>query len=98
MIRCMIDGKKIRDRRELHEALAAGLDFPEWYGGNLDALYDCLTEPVDRALKIQNFQALFQALGPYAHRFFKVVAGAAQENPSFSLEWEPGETPLEHEK
>lgn len=28
----------------LHAALAEALDFPDWYGGNLDALYDCLTD------------------------------------------------------
>ena len=88
---CIVDGKKIRDRRELHEALAAGLDLPAWYGGNLDALYDCLTEPVERMLKIQNFQDLARTLGPYAHRFFKVAADAARENPRFHLELEDPE-------
>lgn len=32
---------------DLESALAAlgwGLDFPKWYGQNLDALYDCLTD------------------------------------------------------
>ena len=28
----------------LHSALAEVLDFPDWYGSNLDALYDCLTD------------------------------------------------------
>ena len=30
--------------RELQALLADQLDFPDWYGHNLDALYDCLTE------------------------------------------------------
>lgn len=25
--------------------LGSALDFPSWYGGNFDALYDCLTDP-----------------------------------------------------
>lgn len=29
---------------QLHDALALALDFPTWYGRNLDALYDCLTQ------------------------------------------------------
>jgi hypothetical protein len=32
----------------MHEALlqlGSALNFPKWYGANLDALYDCLTDP-----------------------------------------------------
>lgn len=28
----------------LHALLARELAFPQWYGNNLDALYDCLTD------------------------------------------------------
>ena len=31
-------------REALHAAIAQALSFPEWYGHNLDALYDCLTD------------------------------------------------------
>lgn len=86
MIQCILDGKKIRDRRELHGVLAAGLDFPDWYGGNLDSLYDCLTEPAERKLIVVNSRELTEALGPYAHRFLQVLTDASRENPSFSLE------------
>ena len=33
-----------RAAEDLHRALAEGLHFPAWYGGNLDALHDCLTD------------------------------------------------------
>ena len=92
MIQCILDGKKIRDRRELHEALAAGLELPEWYGGNLDGLYDCLTELPDRCLKVMSAAALTESLGAYAWRFRKAVTDAARENPGFLLEWETEET------
>lgn len=29
---------------ELLQALGAALDFPDWYGANFDALFDCLCE------------------------------------------------------
>lgn len=34
----------LQDKARLHSVLAEALDFPEWYGNNLDALYDCLTD------------------------------------------------------
>lgn len=30
------------DRREVLAAIGRSLDFPDWYGANLDALWDCL--------------------------------------------------------
>ena len=34
--------EEARDRASLHAALARQLGFPDWYGGNLDALRDLL--------------------------------------------------------
>lgn len=41
----IIDLTGAENRRELHERIAQNLPVPEWYGRNLDALYDILTEP-----------------------------------------------------
>lgn len=34
----------IDTKEALHTAIAQALAFPDWYGMNLDALYDCLTD------------------------------------------------------
>ncbi len=39
-----VDLSGVRDREGLHERLRASMDLPDWYGNNLDALYDILTE------------------------------------------------------
>lgn len=39
-----IDLAKARNAASLHRILAKGLHFPDWYGGNWDALADCLTD------------------------------------------------------
>lgn len=38
----IIDCASIHSPEELHLAIADALSFPDWYGRNLDALYDCL--------------------------------------------------------
>ena len=38
----IIDGKLIKE--EGHDYLKEAFNFPDYYGKNLDALYDCLTE------------------------------------------------------
>ncbi|MCR5155266.1 MAG: barstar family protein [Butyrivibrio sp.] len=39
-----IDLKDITNKSELHRLLARELPLPDYYGSNLDALYDVLTE------------------------------------------------------
>lgn len=39
-----VDFSTIRDYWDIHRVLKDSLNFPDYYGGNLDALYDCLTD------------------------------------------------------
>ena len=84
-MRFVLDASKVADRQALHRALAEGLRFPAWYGGNLDALYDCLTdisEPVELTI------CHGAALGSYAEAFRSVLEDSAAENPNLKLIWE----------
>ena len=40
----VIDGKAAPDKASALAAIAAALSFPDYFGGNLDALYDMLTD------------------------------------------------------
>ena len=51
-----IDGKSIKN--DGHKYLKKVFDFPDYYGNNLDALYDCLTDigaPTEIRLKNKNY-------------------------------------------
>lgn len=79
---CVLDGTEIGDRGQLHEALASSLSFPEWYGRNLDALYDCLTDMREETeIRILHRDALIEGLGGYAKALEKVLQEAAAANP-----------------
>lgn len=80
-----IDGAKIQTKEELHEAFAAMLNFPEWYGRNLDALHDCLTEiREETVIHIEDFDDLEEHLPLYARIVVRVVRHACRENQSLS--------------
>ena len=39
-----VNFSKVKYYIEIHEVLKRDLDFPDYYGGNTDALWDCLTD------------------------------------------------------
>lgn len=64
--------------RELHRVIATVLQFPRWYGNNLDALYDCLTDICeDTTVRFTNWEHL----SSFAIGFRETFLDAAQENP-----------------
>ena len=75
-----------RDKGAVHAYLASSLDFPDWYGNNLDALLDCLTD-ISRPTHIAFIRMRDE--GPLARWFDKlalVLMIAARENPSVDVE------------
>ena len=88
-MRFVLDGSSVGNRETLHRVLAAGLQFPDWYGGNLDALHDCLTEITQPTeLVIRGSNALETALGSYAAAFRRVLTDSAAQNDALTVTWE----------
>lgn len=78
---CILDGKMLENKEMLHDILADALGFPDWYGRNLDALYDCLTDIHEETeIRVRNENDLIAYLGNYAVSLLKVIAMAAEEN------------------
>ena len=85
----VIDGLTIEDPEQLHDALQAALPLPEYYGRNLDALYDILTEwREDFTLRIDSCDQMLSALELYGVRFLRMLNDAANENEHFTIDLE----------
>ena len=81
----ILDGTTAPTREALHRHLARELAFPDWYGGNLDALFDCLTSVSEEVTITLDETALTESLGSYAQRVGKVLARAAEKNSNIQL-------------
>lgn len=80
MKRVILDCSGIENKRQLHEALKEALRLPEWYGHNLDALFDCLTELEEETLLVLTCWTQTD----YSSGFESVFADAAMENENFT--------------
>lgn len=73
-----IDGRKITDKATLHAYLKEQCKFPDYYGNNLDALYDVLTdrtEPLEICLEYAS--ELKEKLCGYGEAFIATLEDAA---------------------
>lgn len=82
----ILDGNMIQSKEHLHDILARELQLPDWYGHNLDALYDCLTDRFeDTVISVVNLEQLSEELQQYCRRLVRVLRDAAAENPHLHL-------------
>ena len=81
----ILDGAEIGDMSDVHAAFAAALEFPDWYGGNLDALHDLLTEPREVIVLLRDQALLREALGGKYDALMCLLHDAAAENPKLIL-------------
>lgn len=79
-----LDGNLLSDLTQVHDYLKEQLDFPEYYGKNLDALHDCLTDLSDVEITItapDQDGAIFQ-------KVLRVFKAADRENDELKVIFE----------
>ena len=82
----IIDGRKMTDKATLHTYLKEQCKFPEYYGNNLDALYDVLTDREDPLeIRLENVQELKEILCGYGEAFIETLQDAAAENKNLTI-------------
>ena len=79
-----------RTPEEIHRAIGEKLSLPEYYGGNLDALYDVLTDPHDPwHLVFRGLEAAKEKVGvKYMSRFEKMCRRATENSADVKIEFE----------
>lgn len=69
----IIDGRRMTSVESAHEYLAKTLRLPDYYGKNLDALHDCLTDlPRSVWIVLINGDRMDASLGEYAEKLRRV--------------------------
>lgn len=87
MRKITIDGTQIDNASQMHDFLKEALGLPDYYGANLDALWDGLTGWVETPLTIQweHFQESENKLGEYSQRLLELFQDAEKEVESLYL-------------
>lgn len=69
-----VDFTNIRSYADIHGGLKKSLSLPEYYGENLDALYDSLTDMVeeDTVIVIKSFDRVTALSNDYAEKMLAV--------------------------
>lgn len=81
-----IDCRGFVPRSDLHKAFADALSFPDYYGNNLDALHDCLTDISEKTrIRLLHWADAEESLGNYARSTKRAILDAATENPKLAV-------------
>ena len=86
MRKVTLDIRNIETVGALHIYLQYKLDFPAYYGRNLDALYDLLTEMGEEVGIILLAEGVKGENAAYLPRLVCVMEDAAQENEKLHIE------------
>ncbi len=82
----IINGSEIIGIADIHELLAEALDFPEYYGMNLDALHDCLGDiSEETSITITESEILTNRLGVSFEKLMRVLNDTALENDNLYI-------------
>ncbi len=81
--RCTLDCEYFTGRKDAHEYISGKLGFPEYYGGNLDALNDCLTDMVPLTITLKNADKAEE--GSYAVTLINFFKRLEEKHDDFKL-------------
>ena len=85
----VLDEKRFKGRSRAHAYLKEILNLPDYYGRNLDALYDCLGEIMEETvIVVPRIIRNKEYLGEYGQTMLQVFRDAAEENPALTIRFQ----------
>ncbi len=82
----ILNGLDIISMSDIHNIFSEELDFPEYYGRNLDALYDCLSEVTEEVeIVIEEREELSENLGISFDRLCNLLVDISEEYDNISV-------------
>ncbi|NLM57710.1 MAG: barnase inhibitor [Clostridium sp.] len=83
-----LEGKELTSKAKTHKVLKEKLELPDYYGENLNALWDCLTGWVSLPLKVvwNDFNISKKQLGNFADELLQLFFEANDEIDGFEIE------------
>lgn len=85
----IIDLSGVSDRSGFHLRMSDSLSLPEWYGGNLDALYDILTEDESPLyIRFTGWKQLQELEPAFFEQLGRLFSEVRQEMPGFDYSFE----------
>lgn len=87
MVEINLNGKFMTDKEQTHRYLKQEFNFPAYYGNNLDALWDCLTDIMEETtIILKNEQSLKDNLGQYGEQIISIFQELEEEYLNFKFE------------
>jgi ribonuclease inhibitor len=84
-----LNGSKMTDKATAHNYLKRKLELPDYYGENLDALWDCLTTDFSgKMIIIHKPQTIVDNLGSYGEAMIQIFRRAEEENEFIKVSFE----------
>ncbi|HPX00527.1 MAG TPA: barstar family protein [Sedimentibacter sp.] len=81
-----LDASQMTSKSEAHRYIKKMLNFPDYYGKNLDALWDLLTTKSKMtSIFLLNEEKLYENLGEYGKKLSEVFKDAAGSNPNIEF-------------
>ena len=85
-MRVELDCRKMTDKQATHAYLKQALALPDYYGNNLDALYDLMTDREEETVLVLGYwRQLGLLLGDYGISLLETLREASESHPKVEI-------------